>query len=191
MPLGHRKKKRKVTLHRATDDLTDDPIMDVDGMLNEHAIVGTAVDTLHRLGLRIPKRPKNSDGTSVEIDYPSDLTKATLDQLGQLHGQLAAMVDYAGAQLAMMDSRHSIAKDNERAMRVVQELRGDATSIKQREKDATVNTVSRERSLVYHTCVAEYKLLQAVHEGFVNKQKSVSREFARRGLLVPGLGRNP
>jgi len=174
MPLASRTAKPK-TSAQPTNELIED-----DGTFDEEAIVDHAAKTLHRLGLRLPKRPKAKDGSELDPVFPSDLSAVPSDGLGRLLGEFTAMADYATGQLSLLDTRQSITKHNEKFTVAGETLRGKGSSLKLREAEATTGQKTRARSLNHQVRIAEYTLLRTVAESYTNKAKAISREITRR-----------
>ena len=148
--------------------------------LDVEDVLESAYDTLHRLGLKLPKRPSFDPPK-----FPEDLSKVTDKKLGFLLGAFTAWATYAEGQLADLDSRHEVVKENEKIIKLLEQLRGEG-SIKDREAKAYVSKKTRSRSVTYYKKKAEHKLLLAVFQGYVAKHKAISREISRREKLYEG-----
>jgi hypothetical protein len=68
-----------------------------------HSVRQQALARLKRAQLRLPRHPVNIDGSYAEPDLPPDITALAPQELGTLHGQLAAMAAYAGAAAAQVE----------------------------------------------------------------------------------------
>lgn len=176
MPLDVRRKRLPPV---ATTEPTNKPTMD-DGLIDEEELVEGSLQTLHRLGLRLPRKPKAKDGTELDPVFPSDLSEVSSDSLGRLLGEFTSMADYATAQLALMDTRQAITKYNEKLTVTWELLGASGGNAKLREAKATTQQKARVRALAHQVRVAEYTLLRTVAEGFTNKAKAISREITRR-----------
>lgn len=153
-----------------------DPRVDVEALLY------AGQETLKTLHLSLPGRPMRK-GKPLEPEWPEDLSRCTSRKLGRLHGEYTAMAGYAEAQLAMLDTRQLAAKHNEKMILTMQELRGTAKTAKARGAIALVSEDSQSEATWHLRRVAEFKLLRALLEDFIRKQKAISREIARRDSL--------
>ncbi len=149
-------------------------------VLDEDEIVDSAQGLLNRIGLRLPKKPKDAKGRDIELEFPDDVSAISTEELGKLHGQYTTMVDYVRCQLALYDIRHMTTKHNERVTHTLEGLRSKGSSVKEREARGMTSEKSSARSQAHYVRVAEYKLLSAVYEGYLDKKGALSREITRR-----------
>ncbi len=153
-------------------------------LLDTNSILEHARAKLESLGLRTPTRPKDATGESLDPVFPTDLSLLTSEELGRYLGYYTAMVDYSGAQLALLDAAHLVEKYNDKVQGTISMLEADGKTKYEREAKAKLDTAVTKQALAYHVRVAEFKLTQTVHEGYVYKLKAISREIARRDSLM-------
>ena len=161
-----------------TEELFE-PLVDPEDVLSE------AINSVKSKGLSLPKRPTKRNGAPLDPEFPSDLSSVDGPTLGRLLSEYALLVDYAEGQLALFDTRHVITQHNEKVARVIGQLSSKG-SIKDREASALIQHQSYLQSRAYLVRRAEYKILFAIHSGYVNKYKSISREISRRAPRAEG-----
>lgn len=136
-----------------------------------------AVDQIGRTGLHHPTRP----GTGINAnDWPTDLDRASFDELGWWLGHLAGWLAYARAQLGLTDAVRVYSEDRLRPIRA--RAYHASTSEKVTDKRADVDAdadVEAQRDLIARAH-SQAKLLTGIVDGLVDKYAAVSREIARR-----------
>lgn len=153
-----------------------------DARVDVEALIQGGVDALTTLHISLPGRPMRN-GKPLEPEWPEDLSRCTSRKLGRLHGEYTAMAGYAESQLALVDTRQLAAKHNEKMVLTLQELRGTAKTVKGRAANALVSEDAQSEATWHLRRVAEFKLIRALLEDYIRKQKAVSREIARRDSL--------
>jgi hypothetical protein len=140
-----------------------------------------ALARLKRAQLRLPRHPVNVDGSYAEPDLPPDITALAPQELGTLHGQLAAMAAYAGAASALaavdlVDKQRALRTEKARAHLLAR------TQKTQDERRAQVELTERVQLLAEQECVAQATrdLMQSVYDGYIVRKEACSREMTRR-----------
>lgn len=148
------------------------------------SVLEHAKERLRQLGLSTAPRPTDADGNPIELDFPQDLSRLTSDELARYLGYYTAMEDYAGGQLALLDAAHLVEKYNDKIQGTISMLESNEKTKYERDAQAKLDPAASAQALAYYTRVAEFKLLVAVHSGYSEKKKAISREISRRDTLV-------
>jgi hypothetical protein len=131
--------------------------------------------------------PKHWTAEELEdLDFPSDLTNLTFDQLGKQMGVWTSVIAYTQFQVAMADVEHT-AKGNkleyERKklyLTLLQAGRGTET-----QRNAVLKTDANLVKLQaeYEIARAKFVMLKALLDSYSKYYNAFSRELSRRGVV--------
>lgn len=136
---------------------------------------------VQQLGMPVPVRPQDDRGDWAEPRLPRDVTAISNRDLGQLYGQFSAFAIWATWVVANDDVSHMekkhIATVEKAQAHVLAEGPADM-----RRATAQVEVEGREREALVKR--AKEKLTSALLKGYDDAVKTLSREMARREMLV-------
>lgn len=150
---------------------------------DQDAVIDAMRERLKSMRLHSPRRPKKEDGSLLDPSLPADITSINDEHLGRLHGEFAAMCQYAQFQLAMRATEHAIAKRVDRFTRARVRLEKSGTND---DKAAKVEIDSRTRKSGIELLVGEgqERLTQAIFDSYLIGRDLCSREMSRRMGLI-------
>lgn len=156
---------------------------------NELDSYDAILDSLKRkyklLKLQAPRRPKAEGGKKLNPSLPFDITAISDERLGRLHGEFAAMSQYALFWASYAAVKHAIVRREDRLMRA--RVRMTVTG-SQADKSAKVEISSRVQKLARRMLIVEgvEVLAKATLDGYIIGRDATSREITRRTTLRYG-----
>jgi len=147
--------------------------------------LGQALQHTQSLKLAIPDAPVAADKSMLRLRLPDDLSASSLDDLGKLYGQFSSLASYAEVQVAIADVEQTEAEDALENMQSIVTLRGvEGANATERKAAVSQDPQVVRASEAYQIAHAKYVLLTALFNGYDRSMRTVSREFARRGIDV-------
>jgi hypothetical protein len=147
------------------------------------------VSHLHEMGLSEPSRP---DPFAAELEYPSDVSNISTDELGRLLGVYSDALAYVEYQVAVWDTER-IARKNRlefaKAKRYIQ-ARDGGKSVEDCRQAVRADPEIARLQRDYDVAAGVWRLTDAILSGLARKYAGLSRELTRRGISdLPQYGR--
>ena len=150
-----------------------------DGGSLELEASGLVWDKFRRMGLPLPRRPKDRDGKDLNPQLPTDLTALNDAQLGKVYGEFCVMAQYAQTRLAVHSVTKSVQEAARRYAAAETRLRKEGT-VADKASQAEVDPRVRARAVAVLVGESVETLTQAVLEGYLIGRDALSREMTRR-----------
>lgn len=144
------------------------------------AVVSTAIK---KHALLPVDRPKDVDGRPLEPRIPNNLVMLKDQQVGQLHADFCAMLQYTHRKLAAATADVWLWRKEVKITRAkAHVLIGRGTSgDKSAEVESNPKVMELEEALV--AAEMQERLLQGVLDGYLSGKEATSREMTRRSIL--------
>lgn len=129
-------------------------------------------------------RPKHWSAEELDqLEYPSDLTQLSFDELGRQMGLWTSVIAYTQYQTAMAEVEHT-AKFNkleyEKKKMELELLEGEKRSDSERQAIIKTDNGIKRLQADFETAKARYALLKALLSSYSKYYTSFSRELSRR-----------
>lgn len=177
--------KTKKSKSRSSEQNAEQPLSKRVAQLE--AGVEDAVKTEVKRLFRIPRRPKNPDGSFLDPQLPTDLTLVEDEELGRIHSEFACMARYAQLVIAVKAVEAAKVKRGDKVIRARVRLEKSGTNP---DKDAKTEIDPRTRQSAVEVLIGEgvESMSKAMLEGYLIGRDACSREQTRRQWMT-GLGR--
>ena len=135
--------------------------------------------------------PKNWSGEDLEkLEFPNDLSRLSIDQLGDLMGVWSSVMAYAQFEVARADVERTASGnkyDFEKKKIYLQLTARGGMNEEQRKAEVTIQTAKLQAD--YEVVRAKYTILRALLGSYSKYYQALSRELSRRG--ISGMGSAP
>lgn len=130
--------------------------------------------------------PKNWSGEDLsKLEFPNDLSKLSIDQLGELMGIWSSVMAYVQYEVARTDITKTALGNRyefERKKLYLKLLKEDMTE-EQRKAEVLVRAVKLQEE--FEIAKAKYTMMRALLSAYSKYFQALSRELSRRGIVDP------
>lgn len=138
-----------------------------------------AIEHCEKLPLVAPMRPVDEHGEVIDPSLPPDVTLLTGEELGRLHAQMVAMIEWLEWKVAEADSRAATAEAFLEHTKAEVRLRKSGTV-----SDKAAKTLNDQRvvnaEVSFISFNAKARLLKGRVRGYDKVASALSREMSRR-----------
>lgn len=135
------------------------------------------------VGSSLPVPEGWSEDEIEELEFPKDLTKLSLEELGSLMSKWSSVIGYAEYVVAQADiekSARNAEYNDEKKDKKMGLWKSDGVSKKEARLVLDTDPSLRKKKLKKYYAEAKYKLVESLLKSYKNYYRSLSRELSRR-----------